>query len=265
MYMKLAFTTFNVARNLDLGQCIEVAKKSGCAGIEYRIDVNHVHGIELSLTAEQRKTALREHQENYLEVASITTGCKFEYADKGLLRENIERAMRVVDLAADLNCGRIRVFGNDIPSGSDPVSTVAQVGESLSEIADYALPKNVDILLEMHGQFNFWGYALSAVKLANRPNVGINYNCDNRDIVGGSILETFSRVKNYVRHIHAHEFGSQYPYQQLFAILAGMDYQGYISAELDGESASEPQYVMGLYGACFRAYRTMALAGFINI
>jgi len=257
--MKLAFTTYTVAKNLTLDQCIDLAVKSGCAGIEYRIDINHKHGVELSLTPGERKKVLRAHQDKYLEVASITTGCRFESLNKEKVTENVSRSKNCVDLAADLNCGRIRVFGNDIPEGADPEATVKQVGAALAEIADYARPKNVDVLLEMHGMFNFWGYALPAVQIAACDNVLINYNCDERDVVGGSIYETFSRVKNHIGHVHSHEFGSGYPYRQLFALLAEIDYQGYIAAELSDESASEPFYSMTQYGACFRAHRSMAL------
>jgi sugar phosphate isomerase/epimerase len=141
-------------------------------------------------------------QDAYLEVACIGLSSRFDTPDTGRRREVVERTKRYVELAAGVNCGRLRVFGNDMPkeglAGDEPPdreAVICYVGEALRELAEFAAPYGVDILLEMHGQFNYWYFARSAVEHAGHERVGLVYNCDNRDQVGGSVAPTYDRVR----------------------------------------------------------------------
>jgi sugar phosphate isomerase/epimerase len=254
--MKLSFTSVSIGKGLDLNRCIDYAVKSGCAGIEFRTGGNFEHGIELTLTEEQRKEVRRKFEDRYLEVSCLNTKYQFHYTDIEERRKNIEGAKNEVKLAYDLGCKRIRVFGNVIPDGINAQECVSYVSDAVAEVADYALQFGIEVLLEMHGQFNYWGYALAAVEKANRPNLGILYNSDKRDIVGGSIRETFNRVKKYVRHVHMHDICDAYPYDQLFEELVSMGYEGYVSAEIS--ASSDPERVLCLHNRAVNLYIQLA-------
>ena len=249
--MKLSYTTYLIGAGLSFDESVGLALSTGCAGIEFRTGNIFPHGVETSLTPEQRREKRRAIEDKYLEVSCLNSQFELHYADAAQRRAAVEGIGEMAGLAADLGCPSVRVFGNMIPEGVNAQDCVKYVGEALGEAARLAAPYGVDILLEMHGQYNYWGYALPAIKYAGMPNTGILYNCDNRDLVGGSIRETFSRVKRYVRHVHMHDFGMGYPYLQLFEELALMDYEGYVSAEING--SSEPARVLGLHNECVRA------------
>ncbi|HBQ63601.1 MAG TPA: hypothetical protein DD727_01470 [Clostridiales bacterium] len=275
-HMKLTFTTFQIGQGLSLDELIDVARVSGCTGIEFRLtdsyrrgaehantgeklgDYQHVytHGVEISASAEQRRAIRRKMEDHYLEFTDIATGSMFHFTDPDERRRHIEGAREACRLAADLGCPRIRVFGNVIPEGVDAAECIGWVAESLAEVADTAAPLGVEVLLEMHGQFNYPGYALAVLKKADRPNIGLLYNCDPRDAVCGSVRETYSRVSPYIRHVHLHDLENGYPYLELFRLLLRDGYKGYVSAEIG--ASSEPQKYMKLYGACFRALRAAA-------
>lgn len=257
--MKLSFTTLSIARDLDLDNTIEMAKAAGCAGIEFRISQGQKHGVELETTKEQRCIIRRKMEDAYLETVSIATGCMFHFVDEKIRRENIEGAKMAAELAHDLSCKYIRVFGNDIPEDVNAQKCVAYVAEALSEVAGYAAPLGVDVLLEMHGKFNFWGYVIEAVKLTGKANVGILYNCDNRDIVKDSVIETYERIAPFMRHVHMHELDSPiFPYMQLFSLLIRDGYTGYLSAEIAYNP--DPKRFMSLYGTLYR--KLVQLAGY---
>jgi hydroxypyruvate isomerase len=152
-----------------------------------------------------------------------------------------------------LGCGRIRVFGNDLPAGVRRDDCVRYVGDSLRVLGESAAPYGVDVLLEMHGQFNYWGFARAAVANAAHPRVALVYNCDARDIGGGSVAATYSHVRQWIRHVHLHELGHGYPYPELFALLGADGYDGYLSAELEVEQPSAEQF-LALYAALCRAW-----------
>jgi sugar phosphate isomerase/epimerase len=255
--MKLSYTTYRIGAKLNFDESVELALVTGCAGIEFRTGNIFPHGVELSLTSEQRKEKRRIIEDKYLEVSCLNSQYELHNPDAGERAKIVENIGRMSELAADLGCPFVRVFGNIIPEGVNAQDCVRYVGEALGKAADLAAPYGVDILLEMHGQFNYWGYALPAVKYADRQNAGILYNCDMRDLVGGSMSETFSRVKGYVRHVHMHDFADGYPYRQLFDELVRMGYEGYVSAEI--ADSSEPVRVLRLHNECARSMYDMAL------
>ena len=254
--MKLSYTTYLIGKNLNFDESVALAVKTGCAGIEFRTGGIFPHGVEVSLTARQRKEKRRAIEDKFLEVACINSPHELHNPSAAERKKVVAAAVKSVELAADLGCTRVRIFGNHIPEKVNAQDCVAYVGEALGEIADEALPMGVDVLLEMHGQFNYWGYTIPAVKHADRCNVGLLYNCDNRDLVGGSVSETFSRVKPIVKHIHMHGVESGFPYLELFEELVRMDYQGYISAEVD--ATSDPYRVLKIQNTAVRALIDLA-------
>lgn len=250
--MKLCLNTYNLGKNLSAEEMIELCSKYGYAGIEFRTEKGHAHGVELGTPIARLKEIRLKMEDAYIETASIATGCRFESPDESVRKQNIENAKRHVEIAKIMDCKRIRVFGNLFPQGIDRETHVGWVGEALREIAEFAQPFGVDVLLEMHQDFNYWKYAVNAVKLADMPNVGIVYNCDPRDIVGSSIAPTYSNIRKYLRHIHMHCFLRAFPYKELFGLLKKDGYEGFLSAEVD-EETNEPDRMMGYYAAVYYA------------
>ncbi|MGH2352558.1 MAG: sugar phosphate isomerase/epimerase family protein [Chloroflexota bacterium] len=264
--MRLSLLTYNMAKNWDLPRIVDFARLGGFAGVEFRAEASHKHGVELEASAQARRDARQRIEDAYLEVACIGLSSRFDTPDAAKRREVVERTKRYVELAADVGCRRLRVFGNDMPkAGVDgdeppPRETVAHyVGDALRELAEFAEPHRVDILLEMHGQFNYWGFARPAVEHAAHPGVGIVYNCDTRDLVAGSVASTYNRVRHLIRHVHMHEFTRGFPYPELFGLLQRDGYDGYLSSELGQETPPPEDYLL-LYAQLFRAWNALAAA-----
>jgi sugar phosphate isomerase/epimerase len=252
--MKLSLLTYLLARQWDLPKLIEVARSSGYAGLEFRADAGHEHGVELARTAAERRQIRDRLEDAYLEAVCIGTGCRFESPDPAQRRIQIEQTKRFIDLAADVGSTRVRVFGNNLPDGVRRDDCIAYVGESLRALGEFAEPFGVDVLLEMHGQFNYWGFARGAVELANHPRVAIVYNCDRQDLVAGSVAATYSRVRSLIRHVHLHELTDGFPYPELFALLRADGYSGYVSSEVEAADALSREQYFASYAALIRAW-----------
>lgn len=253
--MKLCLLTFNNGTEWTVDELIEVANKWGYAGFEFRIDRDHKHGIELDTGKAFRKEAKEKIQAAYLGVAGISTSCRFESQDKKIRKENIETAKRAVELTSDLEGQHVRVFGNAFEEGADREETMKWVGEALNELIEFSRPYNVNVLLEMHGDFNNWNYALKAVKYSQMPDAGLIYNCSIRDMVGSTIKPTYDRVKHLIKHVHMHSFikrrnNKQYPYKELLRLLKNDGYDGYLSSEID-ERSSDPETVLAYFSALY--------------
>ena len=250
--MKLSMLTYNCAREWELDKIIKVAHRWGYAAIEFRAESSHRHGVELELDAAGRKRVRRELEDNYLVASGIGTSSRFESPDPATRQQQIDRTKRYVELASDIDCGRLRVFGNDIPDGVESQDCVAYVGDALRELGEFAAPYGVEVNLEMHGQFNFWRYALGAVQRADLPNVGIVYNCDRRDEIGGSVQETYSYVRDHINHVHMHDFTTGFPYGPVLRMLRDDGYEGYCSSEIDG--SPDPERILAYFALLFREY-----------
>jgi sugar phosphate isomerase/epimerase len=264
--LKLSLLTYNMARNWELPKIIEFARQGGFSGVEFRAESKHLHGVELETTPEYRRDVRDRMQDAYLEIACIGLSSRFDTPDRQQRKAVVERTKRFVELAAEVGCRRLRVFGNDMPKQGmggdvppDRESVLKYVGEALHELGEFGDSHTVDILLEMHGQFNYWHFARTAVEHADHARVGLVYNCDNRDLVGGSVASTYSRVRHLIRHIHMHEFTSGFPYPELFGLLQRDGYEGYCSTEL-GTEVPPPESFLLLYAQLFRAWVALSAA-----
>lgn len=250
--MKLSLDTYTIAADFTLPELIELLTANGFDGVEFRCEAGQKHGVEPEIPKEERRRISTLLKSAGLEVACLSTSQRFDHPDLSERQRAIDRTKQFIDLAADLDCGRIRVFGNDFPPGLPKSQVIQYVGESLRECAEYAEGTGVDVLLEMHGEFYYWEYCLGAVKVADHPRVAINYNCDKRDLVNGSVAFTFSQVKDYIRHVHMHQLEDpSFPYRELFGLLRQMDYDGFLSLELGYREGGERK-VIALYAALYR-------------
>ena len=248
--MKLCLLTFNLGRDFALDDLLAVCDRYGYEGVECRAQLNHGHGIELDATPEQRAEIKAKFEAARVNLAGISTSCRFESRDAAERQEQIDIAKQFIDLAVEVGAPRIRVFGNAFPKGADRAEVVENVGAALCEIGAHAEGSGVDCNLEMHGDFYRWEYTLRAVELADNDRIGIVYNCDPRESQWGTISTFLDPVARYLRHVHLHDIESpKYPYQNLFRILRNMGYDGYLS--LEASPSSDPERVLAIYARLF--------------
>ena len=248
--MKLSLLTYQLGTEFKLDELLAVCARYGYKGVECRAQLGHKHGVELEATSQQRAEIKARFEDSPVELAGISTSCRFESRDPAERQEQVDIAKQFIDLAADVGAQRVRVFGNAFPEGSDKDEVVEDVGRCLHKIGEHAEGSGVDCNLEMHGDFYYWEYALRSVKIADHPRIGIVYNCDPRETKWGPISTFLNPVAPYLRHIHLHNLeAADYPYPELFRILKNMGYAQFMSLECSG--SSDPERVLALYARLF--------------
>ena len=248
--MKLSLLTYQLGQGYTLDELLRVCGAHGYKGVECRAQLGHKHGVELETSAAERKEIRARFADSPVDLAGISTSCRFEFAETAARAEQVDTAKQFIDLAADVGAPQIRVFGNAFPKGSDRDEVVQNVGHCLREIAEHAEGSGVDCNLEMHGDFYYWEYTLRSVQIADHPRIGIVYNCDPREAKWGPISTFLNPVAPYLRHIHMHDIESpDYPYAELFRILKNMGYAQFTSLECSG--SADPDRVVGLYAKLY--------------
>jgi sugar phosphate isomerase/epimerase len=252
--MKLALLTYNMARHWDLPTLLAKAAEIGFAGVELRTDRDHVHGVEATLSEDERAKVREQAAAAGVEICGLSSGCKYDSPDKEELRQNVDHTKALVQLCADIGAPGLKVFGNNFheDEGVSKDDTMCQVADALEECAQFAQPLDVEIRFEMHGDFNPWKYCVRVVELAGESNLSLIYNCDKRDVAEGSIAEVWCHVGPYVRHVHLHDLTDDFPYRELFHMLRESGYAGYTSAELP--DSPDPERVLHYYRALWEAY-----------
>ncbi len=251
--MKLSLDTYVICKEMSLEHILELLAANGYQGVEFRCEHEQQHGVELEASADERKALRAQVEDAGIAVSCLSTSRRYEWPEPERRQEEIDLSKRYVELGHDMGCGRIRVFGNNFPKGVEKQEVIQYVGESLRQIGEFAEGSGVDVLLEMHGHFYYWEYTLQAVEIADHPNVAINYNSDKRDLVDGSVAETYGHVKDRIRHVHMHDLASpEFPYVELFQLLKDNGYQGFLSLE-QGYKGGDPDTVIKLYAALYRA------------
>lgn len=211
------------------------------------------HGIELALRRADELNTRRLTElldENNLEVSCISTGQV--YADGGLTmtHERPEKRREVgtifrefIDLAADFGClvniGRVRG-----PLDGRPREQVEELFAAVTrELCDYALTKNVTLILEPVNRYetdfiNSVEEGVALMQLVDRPNLLLMPDVFHMNIEDRAIGPELARHIAYVRYIHVADSNRLAPGQghldfpALFTDLFRAGYDGWLSAEL---------------------------------
>ena len=251
--MKLSLLTYLLGKDMGLDELLDVCRASRIPGVEFRAEAGHQHGVELERSREERAEIADKCQQAHVSVACLATGCKFEYPEASKRQAEVDRARRYVDLAHDIGAPRIRVFGNAFPAeGISQAEVVANVGAALRQIAEHGAGREVDVCLEMHGDFYFWKHALKAVQLADHPRVGIVHNCDPREMRFGPVANFYEPVKSHLRHVHLHDLENGYPYKAFLGLLKRDGYGGFLS--LEASASDDPKRLIAVYAELFREW-----------
>ena len=122
--------------DLTLQQMLDLARDLGYAAVEPRVEWDHRHGIEAQASDEDRRRIRELIAGSGVAVCCVATGCR--YADPAEADKHLTDTHTYIDLAADIGCTRLRVFGGPLPEDMPRDRAIQQVADSLRSAADHA-------------------------------------------------------------------------------------------------------------------------------
>ena len=249
----LGLVTYNLAKDWDVPTIIERCAATGFEAAELR--TTHAHGVEPTLTADERKKVKAQFAASPVKLLSLGTTCEYDSPDAAVLAKQMEESRRFIDLAADLGCVAIKVRPNRLheKEGVAVETTLNQIGQSLRELGGYAEPKTVQIWLEVHGSgTSHVPHCKTIMDVANHPMVGLTWNCNAGDVVDGSVRQNWMLVYKSVRCLHIHDLWDEdsYPWTELFQLINETSWRGYALWERGGQS-DDPVALMQKQKATF--------------
>ena len=238
--MRLGLVTYLWAKDWDLPTIISNCEKTGFTGVELR--TQHAHKVETSLNAAQRADVRKRFADS--RVTCIGYGSNFEYhsPDPSVLRSNIEQTKEYIILCKDIGASGIKVKPNDLPAGIPKEKTIAQIAASLNEVGRFASDFGLLVRVEVHGNLTQEIPNIKAIfDQVTGPNVKICWNCNDQDLLPPGLEANFNALKKWFGDtVHIRELNDgTYPYQQLFDLFAGIQYNGWILLEARTDPADK--------------------------
>jgi sugar phosphate isomerase/epimerase len=244
--MQLGAVTYNVLKDMDLETVITTLEKTGFEGVELR--TGHKHGVEPSLSAEERQKVKARFERTRVKLYSFGTTCEFQSADEAERKKQIDMAKQFVQLAHDTGAIAIKVRPNGFAKGVPKETTIANIGAGLREVGQYGYVHGVEVWLEVHGaETQNPPVAAEIMRATKHDNVGLCWNSNPTDIVDGSVKQNFELLRPWLRSCHINELASSYPYRELFALMRRSGYDRWTLCEA-GES-KEPERFLRYYRA----------------
>ena len=237
--MKYAFMTFSTP-DMELTPILDLARELGYDAVEARVSAGHKHGVEPDATAEQRAAIRAAIEASGVPICCVATSCRFASPDTR--EENVEQALRCIDLAADVGAPTIRVFGGQLPEGMEREDAVEQVAEALGRLAGRARERGVVVCMETHDDWCNPDHVAEVMKRVDDPAVAVNWDIMHPILRGGATMDgAFETLEPWIRHVHFHDgtlseglapIGQgDVDHRRAVERLQGMGYDGCLSGE----------------------------------
>jgi len=147
--MKLGTVTYNIAQDWDLDTIIKNCQAAKFQGVELR--TTHKHGVEVSLTKEQREEVKKRFRDSKVEVMGLGSTFDYHTPDPDKLKKDIAATQEYIVLAHDVGAPSIKVRPNGLPKEVPVEKTLEQIGRALRELGEFGGGQGVEIRLEVHG------------------------------------------------------------------------------------------------------------------
>lgn len=224
---RLGIVTYNIAAQWDLPTILKICKNVGISPVELR--TTHKHGVEPSLSKEQRREVRQRFSDSGVECWGCGTTCEFHSADAAVVKKNIETCKQFVQLAAEIGGRGVKVRPNDLPKDVPVEKTLEQIGKALKECGQAAADAGVEIWLEVHGRgTQHPPYIKSIMDHCGHDKVGLTWNSNAGDIKNKSVAEYFELLRPWIRSCHINELYKDstkaYPYRELFQLFRKSHY-----------------------------------------
>jgi sugar phosphate isomerase/epimerase len=251
--MHLGLVTYNIGADWDIPTIIKNCEAAKFEGVELR--TTHAHKVEVNLSKEARQEVRKRFADSKVKLMGLGSIFDYHTPDQAKLRKDIEGTKEYIVLAQDVGATGVKVRPNALPKEVPVEKTLEQIGLSLKELGDFARDHGQVIRLEVHGTgTSFPPNIKKILDVADHPNVGACWNCNQSDLSGQGWDYNFNLLKNKILSVHMVDlFQEAYPFRKLLNGLNEIHFTGFCLAEI--QPTSDPVRVMKYYRALWLAYQ----------
>jgi sugar phosphate isomerase/epimerase len=243
--LPIAFSTLGCP-DWDWKTILDQAGKYGYAAIELR-------GIKMEMdlprhpqfTGGNLQQSRRDLAALDLKIINLGSSVNFHESEEGRHRQHLESGKAFIDLAHQLECPYIRVFGDKYVEGEPREVTIERIVKGVTTLADHAKGSGVTVLIESHGDFTDSPTLLNLLETVNHPGFALLWDTHHTYAAAGESPEqSFLQIGKYTRHVHLKDSkrvgtGRRYvltgagdvPVKDIVRVLHQGGYRGYYGLE----------------------------------
>lgn len=275
--LPISFSTLGCPK-WSWSRILEQADRLGYAAIELR-------GIEMQMdlprlaefTGTRLADSVNELNARGLKISDLGASARMHVAEPAARAKQLDEGRRFVDLAHQLRCPYVRVFGDEVPEGEQKSVTLARVVDGLRTLGEHARGSGVGILLESHGDFTDSPTLLELLKGVAMDHVALVWDAHHTFVAGKELpAQTYGQLSRYVRHTHLKDSRPEperkevryvltgegtVPVRDTVRVLARGGYQGYYGFEWEKgwhPEIPEPEVAFPHYVEVMRTYLSEA-------
>jgi len=267
--LPLAFSTLGCPK-WTWAQTLDFASAHGFSAIELRGILGDLDTPARPEFAPDRIAATKkEIAAHGLKIANIGSSSEMHHADPAIRAKHIADGKRFIDLAEKLDCPYVRIFGNKIEGPREEV--VHRVAAGMRELAIYAQPRNVTVIIESHGDFTDSPTLKQLLSEANHPNAALLWDAHHTFASSHEEPEvTVRELGPWIKHTHLKDSvlinGERHyvligrgdvPLPRQLAALRAINYKGYYCFEWEKlwhPEIPEPEIAFADFAKVFPTY-----------
>jgi sugar phosphate isomerase/epimerase len=267
--LPLGFSTLGCP-TWEWSRILDFAATHGFAGIEIRGLLRDMD-LSASPVLAAHEDVKRDLAARDLRVACLGSSAELHETDPGKRDAFLAEARRFIDLAHDLGAPFVRVFGNKYVSGVPRGSTRANIARTLHDLAEYARPNGVAVLVESHGDFTDSAALQDILTRADSPAAGLLWDAHHTFVAGKEAPEdTVRQLGRWIRHTHLKDSipagndrryvltgTGEVPVRRQIEALARIGYRGMYSFEWEKRwqpEIEEPEIALAQFASVAAGY-----------
>jgi len=265
----LAFSTLGCPK-WPFAQILDFAAANGFFAVEIRcilgdLDLPNRPEFAPDQIAATKK-AIAAHG---LKISDLGSSSEMHHTDPDKRAKSLVDAKRFIDLAEKLDAPYIRIYGNKLEGPQD--ECIRRVAAGMRELAIYAKPHNVTVIIESHGDFVTSPLLKQVLTQADHPNAALLWDAHHTFVDGHEEPEfTVRELGQWIRHTHLKDSIAQggerhyvltgkgdVPVARQMQALVAINYQGYFCFEWEKlwhPDIAEPEIAIADFARVVPAY-----------
>lgn len=251
-------------------QILDFAAEHGFAAIELRGILGDLDLPSRPEFAPERLPGIKKDLAAHgLKISDLGSSSEMHHADEAKRAQQIADAKRFIDLAEKLESPYVRIYGNKLEGPRDEV--IHRIASGMHELAQYAGPRNVTVIIESHGDFTDSASLKQILTEADSEHAALLWDAHHTFASSHEEPEfTVRELGRWIKHTHLKDSvlvnGERHyvltgkgdvPVQRQMQALVAIGYKGYFSFEWEKlwhPEIAEPELAIADYAQVARGY-----------
>jgi sugar phosphate isomerase/epimerase len=210
-----------------------------------------------------------------LTVSDLGASARMHEKDPAVRAQQLDEGRRFIDLAQAMGVRYVRMFGDKIPEGEPKDEVMKRVVDGFREMAVYAKPAGVTVLIESHGDFTRSADLENILTSVASPQFALLWDAHHSFVAAKEQpADTFAKVGRWTRHTHLKDSkpagadrryvllgAGDVPVKEQVRVLAASGYKGLYCFEWEKKwhpEIEEPEIAFPHYARTMAEYLSTA-------